>query len=140
MDVNRRTVLGTMAGFLAASQVLQAAEVQSSLLESGQARLEQHPFGNQRTYFAGSTAGLKSLVVGSLIVNPGQEPHPPHTHPDEEILIVTEGSGQITMNATASSVGPGAVMYVAPNFLHGVRNTGSTPLTFYYVKWIAKAS
>ena len=40
---------------------------------------------------------------------PGQQPHPPHTHPDEEIMAVTEGSGQITMNATTSNVGPGAV-------------------------------
>ena len=140
MELNRRTLLETMAGFLAASQVLQAAEVQSALLGSRQAQLEQHPFGNLRIYFQGSTAGLKSLVVGSLVLNPGQQPHPPHTHPDEEIMAITEGNGQITMNATTSSVGPGAVMYAAPNFLHGVLNTGSTPLTFYYVKWVAKTS
>jgi mannose-6-phosphate isomerase-like protein (cupin superfamily) len=127
-----------MAGFLAASQVLQAAEAKSALLDSGQARLEQHPFGNLRVYFEGPTAGLKSLVVGSLVLNPGQQPHPPHTHPDEEIMVITEGGGEITMNGTTSSVGPGEVMYAAPNYLHGVRNTGSTPLTFYYMKWVAK--
>jgi quercetin dioxygenase-like cupin family protein len=129
-----------MAGFLAASQVLEAAEVKSVLLDSRQGRLEQHPFGNLRVYFEGSTAGLKSLVVGSLVLNPGQEPHPPHTHPDEEVMVITEGSGQITMNGNTSNVGPGGVMYAAPNYLHGVRNTGSAPLTFYYMKWVAKAS
>jgi len=30
-------------------------------------------------------------------------------------------------------------MYAAPFCLHGVRNTGSTPLMFYYFKWIAKS-
>jgi mannose-6-phosphate isomerase-like protein (cupin superfamily) len=140
MELNRRTLLETMAGFLAASQALQAAGVQSVLLDSSHARLEEHPFGKQRIYFEGATTGLKSLVVGSLVLNSGQEPHPPHTHPDEEVMLITEGSGQITMNGSASDVGPGVVMYAAPNYRHGVRNTGSTPLTFYYVKWVAKAS
>jgi mannose-6-phosphate isomerase-like protein (cupin superfamily) len=140
MDLNRRTLLETVGGLLAASQVLQAAGVQSVLLDSRHARLEEHPFGKQHIYFEGSTAGLKSLVVGSLVLNPGQEPHPPHTHPDEEVMVITEGSGEITMNGAASDVDPGGVMYAAPNYLHGVRNTGSTPLTFYYVKWVAKAS
>jgi mannose-6-phosphate isomerase-like protein (cupin superfamily) len=140
MDLDRRTVLGSLAGLLAASQTLQAAEVHSALLDPHHARFEQHPFGNQYVYFEGSTPGLKSLVVGSLILNAGQQPHPPHTHPDEELMIITEGTGQITMNGKASNVGPGAVMYVTPNYLHGVLNTGSAPLTFYYIKWISKAA
>lgn len=138
MELHRRNLLQTLAGLLAASGTLPAAEVQSVLLDSRQARLEQHPFGDLRIYFEGSTPGLKSLVAGSLLLKPGQQPHPPHTHPDEEIMVITEGSGQISMNGKSSSVGPGAVMYVASNYLHGVLNTGHTPLLFYYVKWIAK--
>jgi quercetin dioxygenase-like cupin family protein len=125
---------------LAASTILQAAEVQSVLLSPEQVHPEAHPFGSQRIYFNGSTSGLKSLAVGSLILKPGEQPHPPHTHPDEEILLVTEGTGQITMNGKVTNVGPGALMYVVPNYLHGIRNTGSTPMTFYFFKWIAKSA
>ena len=138
MELNRRTLLESMAGLLAASQVLQAAEVRSVLLESRQARLEAHPFGDQRIYFEGATAGLKSLVVGSLTLKAGLEPHPPHTHPDEEVLIITEGAGEVTMNGAASHVGAGAIMYAASNYLHGIKNTGKSPLTFYYIKWMGK--
>jgi mannose-6-phosphate isomerase-like protein (cupin superfamily) len=140
VDLNRRTLLETVAGFVATSGMLPAAEVHSALLHPGQARLETHPFGSQRIYFDGSTPGLKSLVAGSLVLNPGQQPHPPHTHPDEEIMVITEGTGQISMNGASSAVGPGAVMYVTPNYLHGVMNTGATALTFYYIKWQAKSS
>ena len=139
MELDRRTLLETMAGVLVAGSTLQAAEVRSALIASRQARHEVHPFGDQSIYFEGSTAGLKSLVIGSLTLKPGQQPHPPHTHIDEEVMIITEGAGEITMNGKASNVGPGAVMYVTPNYLHGVLNTGSAPLTFYYIKWIAKA-
>jgi len=140
MELNRRTLLETIAGALAAGTVLQAAEVQSVLLDPHQVHAETHPFGSQRIYCNGSTAGLKSLVVGSLILKPGEEPHPPHKHPDEEILLVTEGTGQITMNGHPSNVGPGALMYVTPNYLHGIRNTGTNSLTFYFFKWIGKSA
>ena len=138
MDLNRRTLLGTMAGLLAGGEMLQASDLQPSLLDPRQAQVQHHPFGTQRIYFEGSTPGLKSLVIGSLVLSPGQQPHPPHRHPDEEIMIITEGTGQITMNGKASNVAPGAVMYVTPNYLHGVLNTGHTPLTFYYMKWIGR--
>jgi mannose-6-phosphate isomerase-like protein (cupin superfamily) len=138
MELNRRTLLESLAAVLAAGTTLQAAEVQCALLDPNQVKSETHPFGSQRIYCDGSTAGLKSLVVGSLVLKPGEQPHPPHTHPDEEILLVTEGLGQITMNGKPSNVGPGSLMYVTPNYLHGILNTGTSPLTFYFVKWIAK--
>lgn len=140
MELDRRTLLETVAGVLVAGNSLQASVVHSALLAAREARHEVHPFGDQSTYFEGSTAGLKSLVVGSLTLNPGQQPHPPHTHIDEEIMVITAGTGQITMNGKASNVAPGTVMYVTPNYLHGVLNTGSMPMTFYYVKWVAKSS
>ena len=140
MELDRRTLLETMAGVLAASTILQAVEVQSVLLNPAQVQPETHSFGSQRIYFNGSTAGLKSLVVGSLVLKPGEQPHPPHTHPDEEILLVTEGTGQITLNGQVSNVSAGALMYAVPNYLHGIKNTGATPLTFYFFKWIAKSA
>jgi len=140
MEMNRRSLLGAIALLAAAGKTAQGAEVGSILLNQNQVKPDNHPFGPQRTYCEGATPGLKNLVVGSLELKAGQEPHPPHTHPDEEIIVVTEGTGQITLNGTASNVGPGAVMYVTPNYLHGIRNTGKSPLTFYYIKWISKAA
>ena len=134
-DLNRRTLLGTLAGVLAAGTTLEGAELPSVLFDAQKTPAEAHPFGTLRTYCSGPTPGLKNLVIGSLTLNPGAEPHPPHTHDDEEILIVTEGAGQITMSGKASDVASGAVMYVTPNYLHGIVNTGAKPLTFFFIKW-----
>ena len=138
MPLNRRMLLTTFASVLASNQLSQAQELVSALLDPRQARLQAGPTGEHRVYFEGSTEGLASLVVGSLELKPGQEPHPPHRHADEEIIALIEGTGEITMNGKSSGVGPGGVMYAAPNCVHGIRNTGSTALTFYYFKWIAK--
>lgn len=140
MPLNRRMLLTTFVGALASTELLQAQELVSALLDPGHARLQSGPTGELRVYFEGTTKGLASLVVGSLALKPGQEPHPPHRHADEEIIVLIEGSGEITLNGKSSGVGPGEVMYAAPNCLHGIRNTGSTALTLYYFKWTAKGS
>jgi quercetin dioxygenase-like cupin family protein len=139
MSLNRRMLLTTFAGVLASTEVLQAQELVSALLDPSHARLQSGPVGEHRVYFEGSTEGLASLIVGSLALKPGQEPHPPHSHVDEEIIVLSEGTGEITLNGKSLGVGPGEVMYAAPNCLHGIRNTGSTPLTLYYFKWIVKS-
>ena len=137
MELDRRNLLGVLAGLVAAGSSLPAAELQSVLYDPRDVRTEKHPFGALRIYCDGSTSGLKSLVIGSIVLNLGEQPHPPHTHPEEEILLVTEGTGQISLKGNASAAEPGALMYAAPNDLHGIRNTGAAPLTFYFIKWIA---
>ena len=140
MPLHRRALLTTFVGVLANHKPLQAQELISGLVGPAGARLEPGPVGEHRVYFQGSTQGLKSLIVGSLSLKPGQQPHPPHTHEDEEVIVLVEGTGEINLNGKSSRVGPGEVMYAVPNCLHGVRNTGSTRLTLYYFKWIAKRS
>jgi mannose-6-phosphate isomerase-like protein (cupin superfamily) len=93
-------------------------------------------FGLHRQYFEGPTDQLKLLVAGSVTLNPGATPHPPHAHPEEEIMVVTEGTGIIGLNGKDKAVGPGSMMYSAAHKSHDIRNTGKTPLTFFYYKWI----
>ncbi len=101
------------------------------------AKITQEPFGEVRVYFDGPTDQLKAMTAGSLKLKAGMEPHPPHQHPEEEIMVVTEGAAEIMVAGKVNHVGPGAMMYCAANNLHGVKNTGKSPLLFYYFKWKA---
>jgi mannose-6-phosphate isomerase-like protein (cupin superfamily) len=94
-------------------------------------------FGLHRKYFEGPTDQLKLMVAGSVTLNPGTTPHPPHKHDEEEIMVVTEGTGIIGLKGNDKAVGPGSMMYSAANQMHDIRNTGKTPLTFFYYKWKA---
>lgn len=109
-----------------------------------QAALKTEPFlfdGTQRgtlgLYFNGRSAGTRSLVVGQFVLKPGEEPHPTHTHVEDEILIVASGDGEITCEGKVTTVSAGSAMYTSPNVPHGIKNTGKTPLTFYFIKWDA---
>lgn len=89
-------------------------------------------------HFNGPTDQLEGVSAGACILEPGMSPHPPHQHPEEEFLIIGEGTGEIECNGKVTQVGPGAMMYCAGNNLHGITNTGTTPMTFYWSKWLAK--
>jgi quercetin dioxygenase-like cupin family protein len=51
-------------------------------------------------------------------------------------MLVTEGSGEITVEAQAYPVAPGSMMYCSAQRLHGI-TAGAHGLTFYFYKWRA---
>lgn len=91
-------------------------------------------------HYNGPTGQLTTMCTGMCVLEPGASPHPPHQHPEEETMIVAEGTGEITVDGKTTPVGPGAIMYTAANTWHGIVNTGETPMTFYFSKWMAKGS
>jgi mannose-6-phosphate isomerase-like protein (cupin superfamily) len=134
----RRDIL-KLAGFpaLAAFGDANTGTLPSITMSESQAKVRKEPFGDLKIYFQGSTEQVKSMTAGSLLLKPGMTPHPPHQHPEEEFMVITEGSGEISMDGKITKVAPGAVMYSAAGRLHGIVNTGKTPLLFYFYKWKA---
>jgi cation diffusion facilitator family transporter len=107
------------------------------VMDPATAKFTKEPFGDHSLYFEGPTNELKLMVAGSLLLNPGASPHPPHQHPEEEFLLVTEGTGEILVDGKINQVGPGSMMYCDGNQMHGIENTGKEPMLFYYYKWKA---
>lgn len=91
-------------------------------------------------HYNGPTDQLSAVSTGMVVLEPGASPHEPHRHPEEEFMIVADGTGEIVCGDTTTPVGPGAVMYCAGNTLHGISNTGTTPMTFYWSKWMARGA
>jgi mannose-6-phosphate isomerase-like protein (cupin superfamily) len=89
------------------------------------------------THYNGPTDLLAGLCAGMATLEPGATPHLPHRHPEEELLIVAAGTGAIECGGRTTQVGPGDIMYCSGNVVHGITNTGRTPMTFYWSKWLA---
>jgi mannose-6-phosphate isomerase-like protein (cupin superfamily) len=96
--------------------------------------------GKLGIYLAGDTPGSSKFVTGRLVLDPGKTPHPPHTHLEEEIMVIEQGHGDIEIDGKITKVGPGSVMFTTPNVPHGIVNTGDTPIVFYFIKWAGKES
>ena len=134
----RRDILKSLpaipAALLAATG---GGQLPNRVIQPTQAKVSHEPFGDLAVYAEGPTSQLKSMTAGSLRLKPGMSPHPPHRHEEEEIMVITEGAGEISVEGKVTKVGPGAMMYCAGNHLHGIVNTGKEPLLFYYYKWKA---
>lgn len=94
--------------------------------------------GRLGVYVKGDTPESSLFVTGRLVLNAGQTPHPPHVHPEEEVMVIESGHGDIFCDGKTTKIGPGSVMYTTPNASHGIVNTGDTPLVFYFIKWAGK--
>ena len=98
------------------------------------------PGAKAYVHFNGPTQQLAALASGLVTLEPGAQPHPPHRHPEEEIMVVGEGSGEFFINGVATQVKTGDMLFAESNVLHGVLNTGQTRMTFYFVKMMGKSS
>jgi quercetin dioxygenase-like cupin family protein len=154
--MDRREFLAVMTvlsgGAVASEAVAQAgqqithvdAKTGGPLLQSGVVKLDSlqaegaAPGAKAYVHFNGPTEQLAALASGLVTLEPGAQPHPPHRHPEEEIMIVGEGSGEFAINGVATQVKAGDMVFAEANVLHGVRNTGPTRMTFYFIKMMAK--
>ena len=46
-------------------------------------------------HYNGPTDQLTGMCTGMAVLDPGASPHPPHQHPEEEFMIVADGTGEI---------------------------------------------
>ena len=109
-------------------------ELQNVIVDAGGVRVNKAPFGELKIFFDGPTEQLTAMTAGSLLLYAGQEPHPPHSHPEEEFMVITEGTGEMLVDGKTYKVGPGSMMYCAANKSHGIK-AGKKPILFYFYKW-----
>lgn len=122
-----------------------AATVPSTTITLDQVKMSDYKVDDKKVgeiglYVNGDTPGSTKFVTGRFVLQPGQTPHPPHVHDEEEVMVIESGTGEIFVDGKVTKIGPGSVMYTVPRSSHGIVNTGSTPIVFYFIKWIGKPS
>jgi mannose-6-phosphate isomerase-like protein (cupin superfamily) len=133
---NRREILKAAAGLRTlAAFGAPAALLPDRTVDADHAQLTHEAFGEIRIYFSGSTERVQALTVGSLLLKPGMSPQPPHQHPEEEVLLIAEATGEISRDGKTTAAGVGSVMYCAAGPIHGIVKKGRAPLLFYFFKW-----
>jgi mannose-6-phosphate isomerase-like protein (cupin superfamily) len=71
------------------------------------------------------------LDIHESEVPPGEAPHPPHQHVHEELMLVREGTMDVTIAGATTRLGPGSCAYVASNQMHGWRNVGTGTARYF---------
>jgi quercetin dioxygenase-like cupin family protein len=96
--------------------------------------------GELRAVVRQPTRTLDELEMHITTLNPHTASHPPHTHPNEEMVIVKEGTLQAHVNGREIIVPAGGVLFYASMQPHAVQNIGDTPATYYVINWASPGS
>lgn len=122
----------------AASAVFAFAQSPAPALQLGSTvfpfeKLAAKPTGNgqRREVNDSPTATLASFESHVTTLLPGRISHPPHQHLREELIILQEGTLDVTINGATTRAGPGSLLFFASNDFHNVKNVGETPATYF---------
>jgi len=96
--------------------------------------------GSVRSFVNQRTATVDELEIHMTTLNRGKSPHPPHRHPNEELIILEQGTVETLSNGEWKQVGPGSVIFNASNQLHGLKNIGNEPAIYHVVNWKTPAT
>jgi quercetin dioxygenase-like cupin family protein len=96
--------------------------------------------GEVRTVVRAPTVTLDELEIHITTLKPGLASHAPHQHPNEELLIVREGTVEALVNGQLKRVGPGSLIFQASNTLHNIKNVGDVPATYHVINWKSSAT
>jgi XRE family transcriptional regulator, regulator of sulfur utilization len=140
--INRREVVIAVVSICLTLGVVGLAQtrkpiMQSSVFDWSGIEAKATKTGARRDFFDTPTATLDQLECHVTTINPGEAPHAPHQHPDEELIIIKEGTIEAMQNGTTKIATAGSIIFEASNQLHGLRNVGKTPATYYVVKWFS---
>jgi XRE family transcriptional regulator, regulator of sulfur utilization len=127
----------TAGGFAIAEEL---PTISSSVFEWNSVMAKPTEVGSVRSFFKVRTPTLEQLEVHVTNLNPGKSPHPPHRHPNEEMLIIRQGTVEALVNGEWKRVGPGSVIFFASNQLHGLRNVGSEQAVYHVINFKTAAT
>jgi len=91
--------------------------------------------GQLRSVVRAPTATLNELEIHVTTLKAGASSHAPHKHPNEELVIIKEGTLEALVNGEYKRVGPGSLIFNASNQLHSIRNVGDGPATYHVINW-----
>lgn len=86
-----------------------------------------------RSVMSGETHTGFPIELHLTELGPGQEPHPPHKHVHEEMLLLERGTLDVTIDGRTTRLAPGSVAYVASNHQHGWKNPGDSPTEYFVI-------
>ena len=145
MGITRRDVAVALVAIAGTWTVAALAEAPAGLLgpsvfEWNELKPKKTDVGALRDVVRQPTATLDELEMHITTLNPGISSHPPHQHPNEELVIIREGQVEVLSGGVWKAAGPGSIIFNASNSPHALRNVGQTPTTYHVINWKTPAT
>jgi mannose-6-phosphate isomerase-like protein (cupin superfamily) len=132
MNYTRRDWTILLSAAVATSDAMaQKTALASEILRYEDLPVHKNGSNASRPILHGDTHTGLPIELHETELAPGEAPHPPHHHVHEEMLMIREGTLEVTIAGRSANLGPGSVAFVASGDHHGWRNVGTTRARYY---------
>ena len=146
--MNRRELFAALAATAVAGEALAFAEAApdarpvmgSKVFDWNKMVDTPNGTGSVRKVCNAPTATLENLEIHISTLKPGLMSHRPHKHPNEELIILRQGTVETLSNGEWIRVGPGSIVFNASNQVHGFKNVGTEPAIYTVVNFKTAAT
>jgi mannose-6-phosphate isomerase-like protein (cupin superfamily) len=120
-------------GLAALGQSAKKPPMTSTAIDWNSIQAKPSATGSSRKFLDGPTPTLDMLDCHASMLNPGAANHEILTRPDDEVIIVKEGTIEVYVIDKWVRVGPGSVIFNARDVPQSMRNAGDGPATYFVV-------
>lgn len=107
----------------------------SVLMKWTEPAVEKTDKGERRNFFIRPTALFEKFDMHVTTLNKGNVSHPPHTHKQEEIIIVQSGKVSMLIGDKHYPAEAGDIVFLSSQIPHALENVGDGPTTYYAFQW-----
>jgi quercetin dioxygenase-like cupin family protein len=86
-----------------------------------------------RSVFDGLNRSGVEIELHETALAPGLMSHPPHRHPHVEMVLLREGSVEVTIDGETTRLEPGGIAYFSSNCLHNAKNVGDKHAQYFVI-------
>ena len=91
--------------------------------------------GFRREVFDRPTAMCADFEMHVTTLQAGVDSHAPHTHAQEEIILMLRGKAEMEIDGKRHPITPGSLSYVATQMPHALHNIGSGEAEYFAFQW-----
>lgn len=91
--------------------------------------------GGRRDFFNRPTSQLEKFEMHTTALNPGFDSHAPHTHKEEEIILLLKGNVEMYIAGNLYKAAPGDVIFLSSGVSHALKNTGNEQCEYFAFQW-----
>jgi len=91
--------------------------------------------GARVTVFDAPTPTLDKFHCHISTLNPGENTGALHRHPQEEFIVIKEGTLEVNIDGKKQTATPGSMIFYAANENENMTNIGKVPATYYVIQF-----
>lgn len=91
--------------------------------------------GYRRDFFNRATSQLNQFEMHTTALNPDSVSHAPHTHIQEEIILIVRGNVEMFIGGRLYKGAAGDLYFLSSNTPHALKNIGKEQCEYFALQW-----